>query len=98
MNKAIIIIGALSLTGCSTIDRLNYLVNESTSAIQQNTCVIEQNTQTILINASLVNESTQSLIENQQSLEKARRESANEDSETEALEEVDVDTKKDEDE
>lgn len=93
MKRAILLISAVGLSGCGTIDQLNYLVNESTASIQQNTSIIQQDTEVILINAALVNESTQALIQNQRSLEAAKKESAN-DAETEALEEVDVDTKK----
>lgn len=90
MKKVLLFIGAIGLSGCSQIDHLNYLVNESTASIQENTCTIQQSTYVILQNAALVNESTEALIRNQQQLAEAKKESAN-DSETEKVEEVDID-------
>ncbi len=75
MKKRMIIIPlfAMQLSGCSTIDRMNDLVNESTYSIHSNREAVERSTTTIRQNARLVNESTQSLIENHRLLDAASK-------------------------
>lgn len=64
---------AIQLTGCSTIDRLNDQVNQSTYSITYNREAVERSTAVIRQNAYLVDESSRSLEENHRLLEAATK-------------------------
>lgn len=69
MKKRGLFLLMLSLSGCSTIDQMNMMVNESTQAIHRNREAVERSTCEILQNAYLVDQSTHALEENRHHLE-----------------------------
>lgn len=71
MNKSLSLLLLTCLTGCTQIQRMNDLVNESTMAIDANRQVVERNTMVVRENAALVEASTRELYENQRQLETA---------------------------
>lgn len=64
-------IGLVSLTSCGTINKMNYLVNESTNSIYENAQAVQESTAVIQRNQQIINASTRTLQENRSLIEKA---------------------------
>lgn len=64
MNKGIIILSSLLLTGC-----MSQMIKDSTQAINQNRWAVEKSTETIRHNRELIAESTRAITENKQALD-----------------------------
>jgi len=59
----------VALSGCGTVERMNYLVNSSTESIHCNRMAVERSTEVINHNSHLIQESTGALEKNRQVLE-----------------------------
>ena len=59
----------LGVTSCSTMQRVNDLVNESTYTINTNAAIVRKSTATILDNARKVDDNTKALRENKEHLQ-----------------------------
>lgn len=59
----------ISLTSCSTVRRMNDLINQSSYSIDANRQAIDRSTEVINQNARVVDESTKAIEENKRHLE-----------------------------
>jgi len=59
----------LALSSCSTIERMNNLIDQSTYAIDANRQAVESSTQVIYRNQELINQSNRAIEENRRHLE-----------------------------
>lgn len=57
-------IACMSLSGCSTIETMNELVNESTCSIHANRYAVERSTEAVRRNAEIVKASNETIAEN----------------------------------
>lgn len=64
-----VFIGLISLTSCSTVTRMNNLINQSSYSIEANRQAIDRSTEVINQNARLIEGSSKAIEENRKHLE-----------------------------
>jgi hypothetical protein len=69
MNKVIFILPLLALTSCSTVTRLNNLIDQSSYAIEANREAVDRSTEVIHRNRAVIEQSNKAIEENRKHLE-----------------------------